>query len=885
MKYICLSILLLISLSIKSQNPEIIKGTLLLRTAKDADLLKIVDDNRYLNGIASGLRPARILSEELGVWLLEFDYFSHSHESILEKLQQHPLCIAAQLNRKLQKRVTIPNDPNFAQQWQYINTGASGGVVDADIDVDLAWDYSTGGLTALGDTIVACIIDDGLDLTHADMQANRWYNWREIPGNGIDDDGNGYVDDHRGWNAYDNDDDISGGNFGGGHGTPVTGIVGAKGNNGIGVSGVNWDVKLMIVVGGGDESAAIAAYNYPLRMRRLYNQTNGQQGAFVVTTNASWGVDGALASTAPIWCALYDSLGNQGILSAGATTNSNTNVDVQGDLPTHCPSNFLVSVTNMNRSDQKVTSAGYGLISIDLGAPGEGTYTVAKPNIYGGFGGTSGATPHVAGTIALLYSAPCPLLAFRAKTDPAGTALLMKDFLLRGVDTLPGLQNITLSGGRLNAHKSMLLAMQSGCILSGCFQPYGLAANNLTDSAALLNWNAVPDASLGYLIRYRELGTSTWNDFTTIDTFISISALRPCTDYEWQVAADCDTTVGNYSQLAIFRTQNCCLAPGNIVVDSILQTSAFFSWNSDNNVINYTLEYRPTGSTNWISVTINSNSSILNNLDSCTSYEVRILSQCAVNVNNTYSQTISFRTNGCGNCIDLNYCNMTAGDASYEWISSVVLNNLSSNSSNDGGYADFTSRSTDLFRGHAYPLSLQLSTAPSPTANWRWKVWIDYNQDGDFSDTLEMVYSAGPITTLNFNSSGIVGVPANVPIGNTRMRVAMKWGTGDISNSCFSYNYGEIEDYCINIMDDPTAISLSKEDELLLYPNPTKDLLHIQFGNSNDEYYISDVNGRLLSMGRLQNGQSICDLSLLPSGFYVLGIESSSKKVKFVKMP
>jgi hypothetical protein len=228
---------------------------------------------------------------------------------------------------------------------------------------------------------------------------------------------------------------------------------------------------------------------------------------------------------------------------------------------------------------------------------------------------------------------------------------------------------------------------------------------------------------------------------------------------------------------------------------------------------------------------------------------------------------------------------MTAGDASYEWISSVVLNNLSSSSSNDGGYANFTSRSTDLFLGHAYPLSLQLSTAPSPTANWRWKVWIDYNQDGDFSDTLEMVYSAGPITTLNFNSSGIVGVPANVPIGNTRMRVAMKWGTGDISNSCFSYNYGEIEDYCINIMDDPTAISLSKEDELLLYPNPTKDLLHIQFGNSNDEYYISDVNGRLLSMGRLQNGQSICDLSLLPSGFYVLGIESSSKKVKFVKMP
>src|SRR5690606_5975802 len=125
----------------------------------------------------------------------------------------------------------------FTEQWHWLNTGAGGGLLDADIDAEIAWDFTTGGLTANGDTIVVAIIDSGLDYNHEDIAANVWINHSEIPGNGIDDDGNGYVDDVYGWNAYDENGDI----WGNSHGLQVAGMVGAVGNNGIGITGMNWN--------------------------------------------------------------------------------------------------------------------------------------------------------------------------------------------------------------------------------------------------------------------------------------------------------------------------------------------------------------------------------------------------------------------------------------------------------------------------------------------------------------------------------------------------------------------------------------------------------------------------------------------------------------------
>ena len=125
----------------------------------------------------------------------------------------------------------LPNDPRFGDLWGLHNTGQAGGTADADIDASEAWDITTGS-----SGVVVGIIDTGIEYTHEDLAANIWTNTGEVPGNGLDDDGNGYVDDVYGIDAYNGDSDPMDDNN---HGTHVAGTIGAVGNNGVGVAGVN----------------------------------------------------------------------------------------------------------------------------------------------------------------------------------------------------------------------------------------------------------------------------------------------------------------------------------------------------------------------------------------------------------------------------------------------------------------------------------------------------------------------------------------------------------------------------------------------------------------------------------------------------------------------
>jgi subtilisin family serine protease len=295
-------------------------------------------------------------------------------------------------------------------------------------------------------------------LSHTDLDDNLWVNIDEIPGNNIDDDNDGYVDDVNGWNAFNSNGNISSD----GHGTHVAGIVGAEGNNGNMVAGVNWNVKLMIIEGStGTTSIVLEAYGYVLDQRVLYNETNGAEGAFVVSTNSSFGIDFAdcTSGSYPLWDEAYTAMGEAGILSAAATINANQNVDSIGDVPTGCTSDFLITVTNTTRNDQKA-SAGYGIESIDLGAPGSSILSTYSNGSTSSLSGTSMATPHVAGAIGFFHAVMTASFSQFHKENPGEGTLVLKNMILDGTDEINALENITVSGGRLNLYNTAIIVSE-----------------------------------------------------------------------------------------------------------------------------------------------------------------------------------------------------------------------------------------------------------------------------------------------------------------------------------------------------------------------------------------------------------------------------------------
>ncbi len=324
---------------------------------------------------------------------------------------------------------TIPNDSSFDQLWGLNNTGQTGGTSDADIDAPEAWDIQTGN-----SNVVVGLMDSGLDYTHPDLNDNLWTNPGEIPGNGIDDDGNGYVDDVHGYDfAFDDpnpEDNV-------GHGTHVGGTIGAEGDNGIGVAGVNWNAQIMTLKIGDTYGIytfdAIEGLEYATMMKQVY-------GVNVNLTNNSWG-------GGPYSQALYDAIAaagaaNQLFIAAAGNTGGNT------DISPHYPASYnldnIISVAATDDDDQLSSFSSFGSTSVDLGAPGSSVYSTIPGGGYGFKSGTSMASPHVAGVASLIWS-----------DDPTLTAQQVKDRILATVDPIPALQGKTVTGGRLNAYSAL----------------------------------------------------------------------------------------------------------------------------------------------------------------------------------------------------------------------------------------------------------------------------------------------------------------------------------------------------------------------------------------------------------------------------------------------
>jgi subtilisin family serine protease len=383
---------------------------------------------------------------ELGLYLVK-PASVRSTRSLVESFRNSSGTTQAFADYKMQLR-NLPSDTDFSKLWS-LNPQSS-----VNIQATEAWSISTGGTNALGEQIVVAVVDGGFDTKHSDLVPNLWTNKNEVAGNGIDDDGNGYVDDIVGWNGYNNsgqlDVDL--------HGTHVAGTIGAKGNNQLGVVGVNWDIQMMMVgASSGSFSVVGKGYGYVLKMKKLWLESNGQKGANVVATNSSFGVDYAdcQSSSYSVWNDIYNEMGKVGILSVAATANNRVDVDKVGDVPTGCNSPYVVSVTNTDAADVINSRAAWGLKTIDLGAPGTDIYSTVPNEKYSKNTGTSMATPHVAGAIGLMSAAASWEFIEATHDDPAGAALIMKEILLAATDANPSLAGRTVSGGRLNLGKAV----------------------------------------------------------------------------------------------------------------------------------------------------------------------------------------------------------------------------------------------------------------------------------------------------------------------------------------------------------------------------------------------------------------------------------------------
>ncbi len=327
-------------------------------------------------------------------------------------------------------RADVPNDPFINQLWGLDNFGQTvnwtAGTPDADIDAREAWSVSTGS-----PNVVVAVIDTGVDLSHPDLAANIWVNAGEdcagCRTNGLDDDGNGYVDDWRGWDFKNGDNNPTDDQ---GHGTHVSGTIAAVGNNGVGIAGVTWSTKIMPLKflgadGSGSTADAISAILY----------ANAKS---VPILNNSWG--GGEASQA-LLDAIEQTDANGGLFVAAAG-NDFTNTDVDPFYPSAYEAPNVVAVGATDAFDHKAWFSNYGSRSVDLGAPGTNIYSTWPGGTYRFADGTSMAAPQVSGAAAL---------AKAVFPDASGVGL--KALLLRSVDPITALAGTSRTGGRLNVDR------------------------------------------------------------------------------------------------------------------------------------------------------------------------------------------------------------------------------------------------------------------------------------------------------------------------------------------------------------------------------------------------------------------------------------------------
>jgi hypothetical protein len=401
---------------------------------------------------------------------------------------------------QLEARRLLTADPSFGQQWALQNTGQSGGKVDADIDAPEAW-----GLTTGSSDVVVFVIGTGIDYTHPDLAANIWTNPGEVAGNGIDDDGNGYVDDIHGWDAYGDDGDPM--EFGNGTGTHMAGIIGAVANNGIGMAGVNQNVKIGAIKVLSDDGAS--GNNSQVIKALEYLNTLRQQGVNVVA--AVHGYGGAMPAE-HVRELLAGPDGMDPILhfnrsgefeyvqtGSGGFSNDDT-VNRMPFYPASYDVDNMVSVAPSDRNDAVPAWANWGATSVDLAAPGIDVLSTALNHGYASSSNSNAAAAYAAGAAALI-----------AAQHPGMRAETIKAALMDGTDFIGNIganaSRPTATNGRLNAYKSLTNLAPADVVAPAPVSNLAFSSVGLINGT--LSWTATGDDGLVGMARTYDIRYST----------------------------------------------------------------------------------------------------------------------------------------------------------------------------------------------------------------------------------------------------------------------------------------------------------------------------------------------------------------------------------------
>ena len=447
-----------------------------------------------------------------------------------------------------------------------------------------------------------------------------------------------------------------------------------------------------------------------------------------------------------------------------------------------------------------------------------------------------------------------------------------------------------------------------------CGVPTGLAAGSLTTTGATATWTAVSGAT-SYNVQYKPATGSSWTTVSTSGLSYAINGLTAATAYQVQVQTVCSAGSSAYSAAVSFTTIDVvvppsCGIPTGVTISSITNASATLSWTAVSGAT-YNVRFKKSAATTWTTFANTTTARVLSGLASSTNYQVKVQSVCSTG-SSAYSAITSFTTAATATVppVTPTYCASQGTSVTYEYIDKVAIGAISRVSAGDGGYYNGTALSTTVAQGSSQTLTASVGYTGGAT-NEYFRIYADWNNDGDFSDGGETLATAGASTTAA-DQLFTFTVPATATIASHRLRVVLSFASA--TTACGTYSFGETEDYTLVVTTatiyglaptapapvlptptttpttpttpTPQAPTAAVAAEASAYPNPATDVLHVSLsdGAAISSAMVYDQRGAVMTGVRFDGRESL-NLSNLPSGIYAVVLSDGTTKyrVRFVK--